>query len=143
MLRAILLRLWAAPTTAVGLLVLLLTLPTGGRVRVHTGVLEVCGGLAAWMLRRVRASAMALGHVVLAVDDAAHDRSRDHERVHVRQAERLGPLFLPAYGLASLTAWLAGRHYYYGNRYEIEAYGRDKSREVRRAKGVRTRPRRR
>ena len=117
--------IWAAPTTLVGLGALLLTLLTSGHVHRHTGVLEVHGGFAKWMLRRVGAGAMTLGHVVLARDLACHERSRVHERVHVRQVERWGPLFLPAYGLLSLTAWLRGRHYYYGNAFEIEAYGRD------------------
>jgi len=116
---------WAAPTTVVGLGALLLTLLSGGRARRHTGVLEIHGGLATWLLCKVSASAMTLGHVVLARDLRSHDRSRVHERVHVRQVERWGPLFLPAYGLFSFVAWVRGRHYYYGNRFEIEAYGQD------------------
>ena len=82
------------------------------------------GGLATWLLLRLRASAMTLGHVVLAIDEPAHELSRDHERVHVRQCERWGPLFLPAYAAASLVAWIRGRHYYYDNRFEREAFGR-------------------
>ena len=50
---------------------------------------------------------MALGHVVLARDQAALDRTRSHERVHVRQAERWGPLFVPAYLL--VAGWLLVR----------------------------------
>jgi hypothetical protein len=115
--------LWASPTTLVGVLLMLLALASGGRVRRVAGVLEVDGGLASSLLRRLRASAMTLGHVVLAVDAAAHDLSRAHERVHVRQCERWGPLFLPAYAVASLAAWLRGGHYYFDNRFEREAYG--------------------
>ena len=119
--------LWALPTTLVGIVVALLTLLTGGKLRGHSGVLEIEGGAATWLLRRVGAGAMTLGHVVLALDRRAHERSRRHERVHVRQVERWGPLFLPAYALASVVARWRGRHYYYGNRFEIEAYGEDLS----------------
>ncbi len=87
-----------------------------------TGVLEVHGGFARWLLRQVGAIAMTLGHVVIAVDLYAHERTRRHERVHVRQVERWGPIFLPAYGLASIVARLRGRHYYFDNVFEIEAY---------------------
>ena len=91
------------------------------------GVLEISGGLAGWILRRCTplpggASAMTLGHVVLAVDEAAHDRTRTHERVHVKQAEKWGPLFYPAYGVASLIAWARGGHYYRDNAFEKQAY---------------------
>ena len=65
---------------------------------------------------------MTLGHVVLGLDRAAHRRTRRHERVHVRQCERWGPLFLPAYLLASAYLWLKGRSAYYDNPFEREAY---------------------
>ena len=45
--------------------------------------------------------ALTLGHVVLGVSQAALDDTRAHERVHVAQYERWGPLFLPAYLAAS------------------------------------------
>lgn len=117
-------RIWALPTTIVGLIVLMLTLFTRGRARMHTGVLEVHGGFATWLLQTVGASAMTLGHVVLARDPLSHELSREHERVHVRQVERWGPLFLPAYGVASVIAWWKGQRYYYDNAFEKEAYGR-------------------
>ena len=116
---------WASPTTAVGLAAAGLALLTGGRARRVGGVLEAHGGLASPLLRRVGAAAMTLGHVVLAVDENAHDSCRDHERVHVRQCERWGPLFLPAYAAASLTALLRGGDYYRDNRFEREAYAAD------------------
>jgi hypothetical protein len=114
--------LWSFPTTLLGLAVALLTLATGGTVVRHTGILEVHGGFASSLLRRVGALAMTLGHVVLARDRAAHDASRTHERVHVAQCERWGPLFLPVYGIASLLAWWRGGHYYFDNAFEREAY---------------------
>jgi hypothetical protein len=40
----------------------------------------------------------------------------------VRQAEKWGPLFFPAYGVASLIAIARGRHFYRDNVFEREAY---------------------
>ncbi|MFT3787508.1 MAG: hypothetical protein QM770_15285 [Tepidisphaeraceae bacterium] len=118
---------WASPTTLVGLGAAALTLLTGGRVRVHTGVLEVWGGFATWALTRLvplpgGASAMTLGHVVLARDWPSHERTRTHERVHVRQCERWGPLFIPAYFFCSCCYKARGRDAYYDNPFEREAY---------------------
>jgi len=119
--------LWALPTTGVGLAVTLLTILTGGHARWHTGVLEVYGGFASFFLRRLvplpgGASAMTLGHVVIARDPACHTQSRAHERIHVRQCERWGPLFIPAYLLSSLALKLRGRDAYRDNPFEREAY---------------------
>jgi len=122
--------LWVFPTTAVGLLFLLPTLVTrGGRAQWIAGVLEIHGGFTAWFLNRATrlwmpggAAAMTLGHVVLGVDAATLARTRAHERVHVRQCERWGPLFLPAYLLLSLIQWCHGRDAYYDNPFEREAY---------------------
>jgi hypothetical protein len=115
--------LWAAPTTAVGLLVALLALATGGRARRMQGVVECWGGAPRRLLARrpFRASALTLGHVVVGESDRALDRCRAHELVHVRQAERWGPLFIPAYLAAGLWARLRGRHPYHDNPFEIEA----------------------
>jgi hypothetical protein len=120
---------WAAPTTAVGLLFLLLA-PIGGRIgtQVVDGVLELHGGLVTFFLQHGTllehgANAMTLGHVVLGRDLYALEWTRDHERVHVRQCERWGPLFLPAYVLASVFLWLRGREFYRENPFEREAYG--------------------
>ena len=124
--------LWASPNTVLGLLALPPTLVSGGGVRVVRGVVEIHGGFAKWLLARglpsaIRifgpASAMTLGHVVLGQDRACLDESRDHEHVHVRQYERWGPFFLPAYFLASFAAWRRGENPYFGNRFEKEAYG--------------------
>jgi hypothetical protein len=120
--------LWAAPTTAIGLLFVPLALLSGGRAQVVDGVLEVYGGLCHFFLRRCTllrggASALTLGHVVLGRDRTCLHVTRRHERVHVRQAERWGPLFLPAYLVASLVAWLRGGSPYRDNVFEREAYG--------------------
>ena len=65
---------------------------------------------------------MTLGHVVLGRDREALEWSRAHERVHVRQCERWGPFFLPAYGVASLIAMSRGERAYRDNAFEREAY---------------------
>jgi hypothetical protein len=115
--------LWAGPTSLVGLTVALLTAVSGGRVASSHGVIEASGGLARRLLRStpIRAQAMTLGHVVIGRDQASLERSRGHELVHVRQVERWGPLFFPAYLAASAWAWLCGRHYYRDNCFEREA----------------------
>ena len=115
--------LWAAPTTAVGLVAGFLTLASGGRVQVERGALEFHGGFARWFLesRVVRASAMTLGHVILGRDPRCLAACRDHEQAHVRQVERWGAFFLPAYVLASAWAWRQGRHYYLDNWFEVDA----------------------
>jgi hypothetical protein len=122
--------LWAFPTTFLGLLLLLITLVTGGQVRLVEGVLETCGGASEFYLRKVvglvlhgGASAMTLGHVVLGRDLDLLDVTRTHERVHVRQCERWGPFFLPAYLGSSLIAWMRGRRPYEDNIFEREAFG--------------------
>lgn len=123
----VLVYLWTLPTSAVGLVLAALALVSGGRARSVSGVLEVHGGLAAWLLRYATilpggAAAITLGHVVAAVDAAALERTRTHERVHVRQAERWGPLFIPAYLLASAWCWLRRRDAYRDNPFEREAF---------------------
>jgi hypothetical protein len=120
--------LWAFPTTAVGLLFVPLALMSRGQLRIVSGVLEVSGGAVGWVLRECvpiagGASAMTLGHVVLGADREALDRTREHERIHVRQAERWGPLFIPAYLLAGAWQWLRGRNPYRDNPFERTARG--------------------
>jgi hypothetical protein len=119
--------LWAGPTTLIGLFATLVALSSGGCARVVEGVLEVHGGLLTFFLSRCTplrggASAMTLGHVVIARDADLLDLTRRHERVHVRQCERWGPFFLPAYFLASLFALLRGKRPYMDNIFEREAY---------------------
>src|SRR6185436_5147745 len=95
----------------------------GGRVG---RVLEFHGGILTRLLPRVPiaggASAMTLGHCVIA--RTAHDleRSRNHELVHVRQYEWWGPFFVPAYLSCSIWLWLRGYDAYLDNPFEVEAY---------------------
>ena len=124
--RAGLLYVWAAPTTAIGLVAVALVLITRGQVRIVDGVIEAHGGVIRWMLARcvpIRggALAMTLGHVVIGQSRAALGFTRAHEHAHVRQCERWGPLFIPAYLVASLIALARGRDPYHDNAFEREA----------------------
>jgi hypothetical protein len=121
--RRIALYAWAAPTTFLGLLAGGLTLRSGGSVQVRQGALEFHGGFARWLLERrvVSASAMTLGHVIIGRDEQCLDSCRSHEQAHVRQVERWGGAFIPAYVVASLWAWARGQHYYLDNWFERDA----------------------
>jgi hypothetical protein len=126
--------LWAAPTTAVGVLVVVAGLRRA-QLRVVDGVLEAHGPVLAWMLRNLApvpggAAALTLGHVVIGRDRASLESTRTHERVHVRQCELWGPLFVPAYLAASLAAGLRGRSFYYDNRFEVHAYAAGRTRSL-------------
>jgi hypothetical protein len=122
--------LWALPNTCIGLLFLMPAILSGGRIEFIQGCLEIRGGIVAFFLRRCTllpngASAMTLGHVILGQNALVLDMARDHEHVHVRQCERWGPFFIPAYLIASLIAWAKRRDPYLDNPFEREAYGRD------------------
>lgn len=116
--------IWASPNTLLGLLCGLCGLLTGGGVQWRKGCLEFHGGLVTWGLARtpIAAAAMTLGHTILGQDVLALEMCRDHEHVHVRQYGLWGPLFLPAYLGASALLWWLGRHPYWDNPFEREAY---------------------
>jgi len=116
--------MWASPNSGLGLLVGGLGLLSGGRVRWREGCVEFWGGGVTWLLKQfpIRPIAMTLGHVVLGIHAEALVQAGTHERIHVRQYERWGPMFLPAYGLASLWAWYRGGNAYLDNPFEVEAY---------------------
>jgi hypothetical protein len=121
--------LWVFPTTVWGLILAGIVWVTGGQLRVVDGVLEVSGGATDFYLRRVvglilrgGASAMTLGHVVIARDSDLLLTTRAHERVHVRQSERWGPFFIPAYIFCSFWAWITGRRPYKDNFFERQAF---------------------
>jgi heme A synthase len=120
--RRIVARAWAFPATLIGLVLALLVVATGGQVRIVDGVVEAAdGALAGWLRPRARFCAITFGHVVLALDRDTHRRCRAHERVHVRQYERWGAVFLVAYVGSSLWQRLRGRDAYRDNRFEREA----------------------
>lgn len=117
--------LWALPTTLIGILTAGVWIIFGAKTRVSHGVLEVHGGKFAYWMMSKGFAAMTLGHVILGFSAARLDQLRLHEHVHVRQAERWGVLFIPAYLLAGLWQGLRGRHMYYDNPFELEAFAVD------------------
>ncbi|MBM3770441.1 MAG: hypothetical protein FJW27_03970 [Acidimicrobiia bacterium] len=97
------------------------------RVSVVNGVIEAHGPAIAWVLTHVTvlgggAAALTLGHLVLGRDLEALESTRVHERVHVRQYEQWGPLFVPAYLASSVWAVATGRHFYLDNWFERQAF---------------------
>jgi hypothetical protein len=100
---------------------------TGGGVQRKGRVIEFYGGFARWVLDRMPNGqfviAMTLGHTILGKTIDALEISRDHELVHVRQYERWGLFFIPAYLLSSLFLWCRGKDAYRENPFEREAYG--------------------
>ncbi|MFK7736539.1 MAG: hypothetical protein AB8B50_10940 [Pirellulaceae bacterium] len=122
----LLLVLWASPYSALGVCIGLLGCATGGKGRLRDSALEFYGGGTRWMVRRLplgdRTAGITLGHVILGQEDKMLVQIGAHERVHVRQFERWGPLMGPAYLIASLWAWGRGGDAYWDNVFEKEAY---------------------
>lgn len=118
-------RLWAAPCSVVGLLLAAVPWLAGGKARWSSGALEVCyrerrescGALA----RALPFRAIVFGHVILAVSGEDLAEVSAHERVHVAQYERWGPLFFPAYLLSSVWQLVRGRSAYWDNSFEVQA----------------------
>ena len=99
--------LWAAPLTLPGIAIAVLS---GARPRwsdTHQCLVALgVGGPSGLALRSVGADANAIGAVVLCRRPDPPRSLLAHEVVHVRQAERLGPLLLVGY------LWLAARYGY-------------------------------
>ena len=119
--------LWAAPASFVGLSMIPIALVQGGRVTVVRGVVEAHGGIITRMLRAGlpwvgSGAAITFGHVVWGCDQTCLDISRTHERVHVRQYERWGPLLIPLYLAAAVIAAHRGLDPYRENLFEREAF---------------------
>lgn len=122
--------LWVSLGTCVGLLLIPLAFIGGGGVQFVDGVIEGYGGWLASLLKRPiwvcgPIAAITFGHVVLGCDQPTLARTRRHERVHVRQYERWGPFFIPAYVLSSLWIKCRGGNAYLDNPFEVEAYAID------------------
>jgi hypothetical protein len=117
---------WASPATGLGLAVGSLALASGGRVQRRGDALEFYGGLLTPLLAKFPGGpcimAMTLGHAIVGRDAVALDVARTHEWVHVRQYERWGPLFIPAYLACSAVIWARGGDGYRDNPFEREAY---------------------
>ena len=89
--------LWTSLNTLLGLVVGLLAFQ---RPRLTHGIVifDAHARGSVLVLRAFRRSAITFGHVVLA-DGAVEGRLLVHELHHVRQYERLGPLYIPLYVL--------------------------------------------
>lgn len=107
---------WAGPLTTVGGLVTAL-----GGARASWDPVRGCwvatdvGGPSAWLLGLLDLDANTMGHVVVVRTERASPRLLDHEAVHVRQSEWLGPL------LPVLYAVLSARYGYRDNPLEQAA----------------------
>jgi len=119
--------LWASPGSLIGLSCVPMSLLQGGRATVVDGVVEVHGGIVSWFLKYGLpwvgpGAAITFGHVVWGFDARALEYTRKHERVHVRQYERWGPVFIPAYLTMALVAFLRRKDPYRDNPFEREAF---------------------
>jgi hypothetical protein len=98
---------WASPLTAVGLL---MAAASGRRPRWspehRCWIVDDVRGPSEVALRTVGAEANAIGQVVLSRSATSSPALLAHEAVHVRQAERFGPLLFPMY------LWLGARYGY-------------------------------
>lgn len=126
MIGRMLLYVWVLPASLVGLVWVPLVWWQRGQIRWVDGVLEVTGGVVSRILLRgtpwLRSiAAITLGHVVLGATADDLEWTRAHERVHVRQYERWGPLFIPLYLLAGLWLMIRGRNPYFDNPFEVDA----------------------
>jgi hypothetical protein len=128
--------LWAAPNTALGMAMGLTMLCFGGQLQFLRGAAEFSGGLMGRLITALPASlrfdAMTLGHVILGVSQAEVSAARQHEHVHVRQYERWGIFFLPAYVLSSVWQIARGRRAYRDNFFERQAYGVEADQDLKR-----------
>lgn len=116
---------WTLPNSGLGLVGGVVLLLLGGKARFVEGALEFSAGRAAGIFSKLPngpIAAITLGHVILGVSDELLQRVRAHEHVHVRQYERWGPCFIPAYLGWSLYRYLQGRDPYRENPFEVEAY---------------------
>ncbi len=117
--------LWALPCSLLGAFIGLPLLLLGGSIRRVGRTLEFAlyedSVPRTSRLARAHYVAITLGHVIVGVSGGELTRLRDHEHVHVRQYERLGPLFLLAYPASGLLAALRGESPYNANHFEREA----------------------
>jgi hypothetical protein len=124
-IRTVVRYVWAAPASAVGLLLAGVACASGATARIADGVVEVAvadagaapdgtGFSLGWV-------AITFGHVVLGRSHAVLAKYRAHEHEHVRQYERWGVLFFFLYVGSSAALWLRGARPYWDNRFERQA----------------------
>jgi hypothetical protein len=95
-------KLWAAPTTALGLVLGGLGWALGGAApRLGNNAIEFRGNV----LIRPFTPAITIGNVICYVRSDPGQSTQDHERQHTYQAELLGVAYLPAHVLFQLVAY--------------------------------------
>ncbi len=124
--------IWPSPWTLFGIAIGMIGCIGGGKIEWYRGTI-VCWGpwLSRWLRRAPipgGASAMTLGHTILARSESEMRNTHDHEHVHVRQYEKWGVFFVPAYFAISFWLWCCGRDCYRENPFEQEAFQEDSTR---------------
>ncbi len=123
--------IWALPNSILGIILGLIILCLGGHAQFLSGALEFYGGLFERLIKKApavfRFEAVTLGHVVIGINEAQLESGREHEQAHVRQYERWGPFFLPAYVISSLWQIACGRRSYRDNIFERAAYASEEN----------------
>lgn len=121
--------IWPIPYTLLGAALGLLAIMMGAKAQCKQGVLAIAGGQLPQLIKRLPLSktfvAITLGHVILSENKHVQAQFWRHECVHVRQYERWGVLFVPAYCLAGAWVWAQGKHIYRDNPFELEAYAQE------------------
>jgi hypothetical protein len=127
---------WALPCSLVGLGVAAPILLCGGKVTLVSSAVAVTwaesGSRCRTWTTRLPFRALTLGHVILAVTSGELHQLLPHELVHVRQYERWGMFFFPAYAASSMWQLLIGRRAYWDNWFEVQARERSAWREAKR-----------
>lgn len=117
---------WTLPNTLIGLACGIFLLAFRGKTRLRSGCIEFYGSPISRLLAMLPigkgGAAITFGHVILGSNPFVLDRVRVHEHVHVRQYEKWGPFFIPAYLACSAWLWFRGRRPYWENPFEVEAY---------------------
>jgi hypothetical protein len=117
--------LWAFPCTLVGLVLIAIVILLRGKVRRVQGCVEAtlrkCLDNCKPIEKSLSYRAITFGHVIIAVTEEELERLRAHELVHVRQYERWGIFFFPAYLASSLWQLLRRRRAYWDNYFEVQA----------------------
>ena len=92
--------LWTLPNTLLGLVLVLFTFQ---RPRLDGGAIVFDRGPrgVTWILARMNRTAMTVGFVILSADPLSGTLLA-HERHHVRQYCRWGPIFIPVYLLLAV-----------------------------------------
>lgn len=108
--------LWSLPLTLVGFL---LALPYGPRAARWTGGVLLIR--VTWVIGFATTLGQTFGVVIFVKPDQPTERLLAHEREHTRQGFLWGPLFVLAYPVACLVAWLRGGHFYRDNWFEVAA----------------------